>query len=111
MKIRSPAQATPRFIPCAALPTRPLVRGRWKCQSSRPAPASSAQHSFPLVTYNDPLNHDRCRFPAGCRAFEREDPLRRELANVLGRDLPKLAVTVSPDVAVVGGPVRLRGGF
>jgi hypothetical protein len=48
---RSPASATPRLNPPVALPINPCVFGRWKCQSCRPVPASSAQHSFALVTY------------------------------------------------------------
>ena len=54
MKMRSPAAATPRLKPVAALPATPLVRGRWKCQIMRPLPASSAQHSLALETYITP---------------------------------------------------------
>ena len=51
MKTRSPATAAPRLAPP---PTIPLVRGRLRCQTCRPLPASSAKISFGAVTYISP---------------------------------------------------------
>ena len=56
MKTRSPATATPRLAPP---PATPLVCGRWKCQISRPLPASSAMHSLAAVTYMMPPTTSR----------------------------------------------------
>jgi hypothetical protein len=41
-------------MPLAASPARPWVRGRLKCQVSRPVRASSAIASFTDVTYITP---------------------------------------------------------
>ena len=54
MKTRSPKIATPRLIPPAASPDRPVLRGRSKCQISRPFRASRAYASFTAVTYITP---------------------------------------------------------
>ncbi|PYP99906.1 MAG: hypothetical protein DMF82_23545 [Acidobacteria bacterium] len=54
MKTRSPATATPRLVPPAASPARPFVRVRRYDQMRRPLPASSAWHSFAVVTYMIP---------------------------------------------------------
>ena len=80
MKTRSPATATPRSMPPAALPASPAVRGRWKCQICRPY-----RHRGHSIRWRWSLHdsaHDHRRGLKACGIVHRENPAGPESRNV-----------------------------